>query len=60
MSDGIIATDRRGRIRIVNDMALKMLGMAKEDIIGYYMLSVLVLKMNLNLKKFKRIMIVSY
>lgn len=41
MSDGIIATDRRGRIRIVNDMAIKMLGMAKEDLIGYYMLNVL-------------------
>ena len=40
MSDGIIATDRRGRIRIVNDMAIKMLGMAK-DLIGYYMLNVL-------------------
>ncbi len=31
-------------ILIVNDMALKMLGMAKEDIIGYYMLSVLSLE----------------
>ena len=41
MSDGIFATDRRGRVRIANDMALKMLGMAKEDLIGYYMLSVL-------------------
>ncbi|CAL29358.1 cell wall metabolism sensor histidine kinase WalK [Staphylococcus carnosus] len=41
MSDGVIATDRRGRIRIVNDMALKMLGMAKEDVMGYNMLSVL-------------------
>ncbi|PNZ88235.1 cell wall metabolism sensor histidine kinase WalK [Staphylococcus devriesei] len=41
MSDGIIATDRRGRVRIVNDMAIKMLGMAKEDLVGYYMLSVL-------------------
>lgn len=41
MSDGIIATDRRGRVRIVNDMAIKMLGMSKEDLIGYYMLSVL-------------------
>ena len=41
MSDGILATDRRGRVRIANDMALKMLGMAKEDLIGYYMLSVL-------------------
>ncbi|RAX29926.1 UNVERIFIED_CONTAM: cell wall metabolism sensor histidine kinase WalK, partial [Escherichia coli] len=35
------ATDRRGRVRIDNDMELKMLGMAKEDLIGYYMLSVL-------------------
>jgi PAS domain S-box-containing protein len=32
MSDGIIATDRRGRVRIVNDMAIKMLGMSKEDL----------------------------
>ena len=30
MSDGILATDRRGRVRIANDMALKMLGLAKE------------------------------
>lgn len=28
-------------VRIVNDMAIKMLGMSKEDLIGYYMLSVL-------------------
>ncbi|WP_392450163.1 cell wall metabolism sensor histidine kinase WalK [Staphylococcus massiliensis] len=41
MSDGVIATDRRGRVRIVNDMALKMLGFAKEDVQGYYILSVL-------------------
>ncbi|MHD0396278.1 cell wall metabolism sensor histidine kinase WalK [Staphylococcus simulans] len=41
MSDGVIATDRRGRVRIVNDMALKMLGMAKEDVMGYNMLGVL-------------------
>ncbi|MDT3959757.1 cell wall metabolism sensor histidine kinase WalK [Staphylococcus kloosii] len=41
MSDGIIATDRRGRIRIVNDMALKMMGTTKEDITGYFMLNVL-------------------
>ena len=41
MSDGILATDRRGRVRIANDMALKMLGLAKEDVIGYYMLGVL-------------------
>ncbi|PNZ61248.1 cell wall metabolism sensor histidine kinase WalK [Staphylococcus casei] len=41
MSDGIIATDRRGRVRIVNDMALTMMGTVKEDIIGDYMLNVL-------------------
>ena len=41
MSDGIIATDRRGRIRIVNDMALTMMGTMKEEIIGDYMLNVL-------------------
>ena len=40
MSDGILATDRRGRVRIANDMALKMLGLAK-DVIGYYMLGLL-------------------
>ncbi|EJY95091.1 cell wall metabolism sensor histidine kinase WalK [Staphylococcus arlettae] len=44
MSDGIIATDRRGRIRIVNDMALKMMGTTKEDIIGYFMLNILKLE----------------
>ena len=49
MSDGIIATDRRGRVRIINDMALKMLGMAKEDLIGYYMLSVLNLEQEFSL-----------
>ena len=48
MSDGIIATDRRGRVRIVNDMAIKMLGMSKEDLIGYYMLSVLTLEIQEN------------
>ncbi|WP_398574150.1 cell wall metabolism sensor histidine kinase WalK [Staphylococcus equorum] len=44
MSDGIIATDRRGRVRIVNDMALTMMGSLKEDIIGDYMLNVLKLE----------------
>ena len=49
MSDGIIATDRRGRIRIVNDMALKMIGTTKEDIIGYFMLNVLGLEEDFSL-----------
>ena len=49
MSDGIIATDRRGRIRIVNDMALKMMGTTKEDITGYFMLNVLGLEEDFSL-----------
>ena len=49
MSDGIIATDRRGRVRIVNDMALTMMGMMKEDIIGDYMLNVLNLEEDFSL-----------
>ncbi|NWK84709.1 cell wall metabolism sensor histidine kinase WalK [Staphylococcus sp. GSSP0090] len=49
MSDGIIATDRRGRIRIVNDMALTMMGTMKEDIIGDYMLNVLKLEEDFSL-----------
>ncbi|MBO3064916.1 MULTISPECIES: cell wall metabolism sensor histidine kinase WalK [Staphylococcus] len=49
MSDGIIATDRRGRIRIVNDMALTMMGTMKEDIIGDYMLNVLNLEEDFSL-----------
>lgn len=49
MSDGIIATDRRGRVRIVNDMALTMLGMMKEEIIGHYMLNMLKLEEDFSL-----------
>ncbi|OEL01002.1 cell wall metabolism sensor histidine kinase WalK [Staphylococcus casei] len=49
MSDGIIATDRRGRVRIVNDMALTMMGTMKEDIIGDYMLNVLNLEEDFSL-----------
>lgn len=49
MSDGIIATDRRGRVRIVNDMALTMLGTMKEEIIGHYMLNMLKLEEDFSL-----------
>ncbi|MDW4094808.1 cell wall metabolism sensor histidine kinase WalK [Staphylococcus saprophyticus] len=49
MSDGIIATDRRGRVRIVNDMALTMMGTMKEDIIGDHMLKVLKLEEDFSL-----------
>lgn len=49
MSDGIIATDRRGRVRIVNDMVLTMMGTMKEDIIGDHMLKVLKLEEDFSL-----------
>ncbi|MCE5005276.1 cell wall metabolism sensor histidine kinase WalK [Staphylococcus chromogenes] len=44
MSDGIIATDRRGRVRIINDMALKMLGKMKEDVTGQHIFDILDLR----------------
>ena len=40
-----------GRVRIANDMALKMLGLAKEDVIGYYMLGVLNLENEFSLEE---------
>ncbi|TDM02189.1 cell wall metabolism sensor histidine kinase WalK [Macrococcus carouselicus] len=41
MSDGVIATDRRGRVRIVNDMALRMLSLNHDEIEGRHVLDVL-------------------
>ncbi|BCU51250.1 cell wall metabolism sensor histidine kinase WalK [Staphylococcus auricularis] len=49
MSDGILATDRRGRVRIINDMALKMLGTTKDEVIGDYLLKVLDLEADYSL-----------
>lgn len=50
MSDGIIATDRRGRIRIVNDMALDMINKRNEDIYGENMLELLELDQEMMLE----------
>lgn len=52
MSDGIIATDRKGRIRIVNDMAVGMLnlGMESNELHGKNMLELLRLGEELNLE----------
>ncbi|RXK18529.1 cell wall metabolism sensor histidine kinase WalK [Macrococcus sp. DPC7161] len=41
MSDGVIATDRRGRVRIVNEMALRMLDMNKDEVEGRHVLDIL-------------------
>ena len=52
MSDGIIATDRRGRIRIVNEMAVGMLNLRtqSDDLHGKNMLDLLRLGEELNLE----------
>lgn len=44
MSDGVIATDRRGRIVIVNTAALDILNVNSSDVIGKQILNVLHLK----------------
>ncbi|ARJ50877.1 cell wall metabolism sensor histidine kinase WalK [Staphylococcus lutrae] len=51
MSDGVIATDRRGRIRIINDMALKMLGKSKEEVSGHFIFDVLDLQDEFSLEE---------
>ncbi len=51
MSDGVIATDRRGRVRIINDMALKMLGKSKEEVPGHFIFDVLDLQDEFSLEE---------
>ena len=41
MSDGVIATDRRGRIVIINAAALDILNLRSERIVGMPLLDVL-------------------
>lgn len=41
MSDGVLATDRRGRVRIINEMALKMLGLERADVEAKHILDIL-------------------
>ncbi|WP_239703881.1 MULTISPECIES: cell wall metabolism sensor histidine kinase WalK [unclassified Mammaliicoccus] len=41
MSDGVLATDRRGRVRIINEMALKMLGLERGEVESKHILDVL-------------------
>ncbi|ULG71966.1 cell wall metabolism sensor histidine kinase WalK [Macrococcus brunensis] len=51
MSDGVIATDRRGRVRIVNDMALRMLAVNQDDIEGRHVLDVLKMEEHYSLEE---------
>lgn len=55
MSDGVIATDRRGRVRIVNEMALKMLDMNKDDLEGRHVLDILEIEAHYSLDELQDI-----
>ena len=41
MTDGVLATNRRGRITMINDMAKKQLGVQKEDVLNKSILELL-------------------
>ncbi|WP_062532111.1 cell wall metabolism sensor histidine kinase WalK [Jeotgalibaca dankookensis] len=41
MSDGVIATDRRGRVMIINNRAVELLGINQEDTVGKSIMKVL-------------------
>jgi len=41
MTDGVIATDRRGKIIIINEMAQSMMGIDQDDALGQNLLSIL-------------------
>ena len=41
MTDGVLATNRRGKITMINDMAKKQLGVQKEDVINKSILELL-------------------
>lgn len=50
MTDGVVATDRRGKIIIINDMGQTMLEMAEEAAIGENLLSVLKVEEEITLR----------
>ena len=44
MTDGVLATNRRGKITMINDMAKKQLGVQKEDVLNKSILELLKIK----------------
>ena len=52
MSDGVIATDRRGRIVIINAAALDILNLRSERIVGTPLLDVLRLDHTVTFREF--------
>ncbi|XBG72401.1 cell wall metabolism sensor histidine kinase WalK [Enterococcus cecorum] len=51
MSDGVVATDRRGKVITINDMALSLLGISKEATIGQNILNLLDIEKDYTLRK---------
>ncbi|HJE20226.1 MAG TPA: cell wall metabolism sensor histidine kinase WalK [Aliicoccus persicus] len=54
MSDGVLATDRRGRVRVVNDMAMYMLGKTEEEVYNQDLMSLLNLHEEMDLEDIKK------
>lgn len=51
MSDGVVATDRRGKVITINDMALSLLGISKEVAVGQNILNLLDIEKDYTLRK---------
>lgn len=51
MSDGVVATDRRGKVITINDMALSLLGISKEAAVGQNILNLLDIEKDYTLRK---------
>lgn len=54
MSDGVLATDRRGRVRVVNDMAFYMLGKTEEEVYNQDLMTLLNLHEEMELEDIKK------
>lgn len=51
MTDGVIATDRRGKVITINEMALTLLNVKDEDVIGASLLELLDIETDYTLRK---------
>lgn len=51
MTDGVIGTDQRGRVLLVNDRALGLLNIRQEQVIGHSILRLLKIESELSLKE---------
>ncbi|MDR0921664.1 MAG: cell wall metabolism sensor histidine kinase WalK [Lactobacillales bacterium] len=51
MTDGVIATDRRGKVITINDMALNQLNIKIDEVIGYSILKLLDIQEEYTLRK---------